>query len=309
MKKITLTLTALLAVFTMNSQITNISFETSEGFTEGTLDSQNEWGTSDVVADQFFVSDNYATDGSLSLYGEHSNEQYDNGQGQAALIGAFSPNYTITSSLFSISMDVYVTTPVTENNGSDIHLGAQSSGEEFLTSRVVFDFQSNIKVIDDASGSPAYENIGTYEFDTWYNVEVIYDFDNGTIEYYLDDTLAYTGNVWTSATTVDQLTFLFDNYESSFYVDNVVINDGNLSTRSFETIAFDHYLDNNSTLVLSSDNVLSGVKLYSILGQEVLAQELNATNGRLDISSFNAGVYLAQVQIEGQTKTFKFIKK
>ena len=50
-------------------------------------------------------------------------------------------------------------------------------------------------------------------------------------------------------------------------------------------------------------------QLSKVGSTEVLAQELNATNGRLDISSFNAGVYLAQVQIEGQTKTFKFIKK
>ena len=84
---------------------------------------------------------------------------------------------------------------------------------------------------------------------------------------------------------------------------------GELNVSDFEAVTFDHYIDNNSSLVLSSDKVVSGVKLYSILGQEVLAQELNATNGRLDISSFNAGVYLAQVQIEGQTKTFKFIKK
>jgi len=82
-----------------------------------------------------------------------------------------------------------------------------------------------------------------------------------------------------------------------------------LNVSDFEAVTFDHYIDSNSSLVLSSDKVVSSVKLYSILGQEVLAQELNATSGKLNISSFNAGVYLAQVQIEGQTKTFKFIKK
>ena len=309
MKKITLTIAALVAAFAMNAQTTNVSFETSEGYAEGLLDTQNSWSVTEVVADQFYVSSNLASDGLLSVYGQSSNEQYDNGQGQAALIGAFSPMYSISSSSFSISMDVYIETPTTANNGSDIHLGAQSTGEQFITSRVVFDYQSNIKVVDDASGQPAYENIGTYAFDTWYNIEINYDFNNGSIEYYIDNTLAYSGNVWTSATTVDQLTFLFDNYESSFYVDNVVINEaGNMSVNKFNNIDLTHF-NNDQILTIDSNSNLEILSIYSILGKKISTETLNGNNANINISHLQSGVYLAKVSAEGKTKTFKFIKK
>lgn len=246
MKKITLGLAALFAAFTINAQTTNISFESSEGYTLGEISGQNGWGVTQQVSSQFNIGNNMASDGTYALEVTATNQQYTNADGDVVTVGAFSDsNISINSDVFDISVDMYFPSPTTAGNGSDVHFGTQSSGEGFLTTRMVFDFEGNIFLIDNAGGQAAYTNVGTYSYDTWYTVNISYDFINGTIDYSIDGTNIYSGNVWTSATTVDQLFMVFDNYESGFYADNIVITeDSTMSVDNFNNLDLTHF--NNS---------------------------------------------------------------
>ena len=69
-----------------------------------------------------------------------------------------------------------------------------------------------------------------------------------------------------------------------------------------------HY-NTNEQLTIESASQLETVNLYSILGTQVHTQKLNNRTANINISQLQAGVYLAQVQVEGKTKTFKFVKK
>ena len=51
------------------------------------------------------------------------------------------------------------------------------------------------------------------------------------------------------------------------------------------------------------------ITLYNILGSKVLEQKVAATNNSIDLASFNAGVYLANIAADGKTNSFKIIKE
>ena len=84
--------------------------------------------------------------------------------------------------------------------------------------------------------------------------------------------------------------------------------EGEMSVDDFKNESLTHYVS-NGLLNINAEQQLNKVTLYSILGSQVASQEVNNTNATIEISNLQAGVYLAQVQVEGKTKTFKFVKK
>ena len=71
---------------------------------------------------------------------------------------------------------------------------------------------------------------------------------------------------------------------------------------------FKHFINNN-VLTVEANTAIENVRIFNILGQQVATQEVSAQQTNVNVSSFKAGVYLAQVQIAGKTQTFKFVKK
>ena len=84
--------------------------------------------------------------------------------------------------------------------------------------------------------------------------------------------------------------------------------DNTMSVNDFETNQLTHYT-NNGMLVIDAETQLENVEIYSILGKKVGSETLNENNASINIAHLQKGVYLAKVSAEGQTKTFKFIKK
>jgi len=72
---------------------------------------------------------------------------------------------------------------------------------------------------------------------------------------------------------------------------------------------FNYYVNTSNQLVLSASTSLENVQLYNLLGQQVVSQKLSNTNETINLASLDTGIYIAKVSIEGQTKTFKIIKK
>ncbi|MDC7994407.1 T9SS-dependent choice-of-anchor J family protein [Altibacter sp. HG106] len=62
-------------------------------------------------------------------------------------------------------------------------------------------------------------------------------------------------------------------------------------------------------LELRSGAPMSNVVLFNVLGQQVVSQKLSTSSETVSISALNAGVYIANVTIEGQTKSFKIVKR
>ncbi len=85
--------------------------------------------------------------------------------------------------------------------------------------------------------------------------------------------------------------------------------DETLSVDDFNTINFNYFVDAQNMLNLTSNESLSQVKLYNLLGQEMMSKNLSSQNEVVDINGLNSGVYLAKVQINNAVETFKFVKK
>lgn len=98
----------------------------------------------------------------------------------------------------------------------------------------------------------------------------------------------------------------FDN--NSVLIDNVRVSDP-LSVGDESFNGFIHALDANGNLKLVANTPMESVQLFNVLGQQVVNQRLTTSNEVVNIAALNTGVYIATVTIEGQSKTFKIIKK
>jgi len=83
-----------------------------------------------------------------------------------------------------------------------------------------------------------------------------------------------------------------------------------LSIDEFNQNTFTHnYNKTSETLNLeSSSSPLSGIEIYSLLGQSVMSKTLSDTSEAISVASLNDGIYLAKVNIGGNSKTIKFLK-
>ncbi|SHJ12404.1 Por secretion system C-terminal sorting domain-containing protein [Mesonia phycicola] len=96
--------------------------------------------------------------------------------------------------------------------------------------------------------------------------------------------------------------------EFTIEIDNVsVTSDSSLNTKNFESISFSHFI-NDGSLYIESDFQLENINIYNIIGKQVSNEVLSGTNASINLSSLQSGVYLAKIEVEGVSKSFKFIK-
>src|SRR5690554_5850186 len=171
-----------------NAQET-ISFEASEGFSIGDVTGQNGWVTNlaalptDPDNPTINVVNTLSNDGDNSLYFEGTNLPYVDSEQNPYFIGAAAPAIEVSTNVFEISFDIYVTDIVpAAQYTSDINIQLESG--ESLASVVQFGYEGSIRIVENG----AWETTVPYDIETWYTVKISYDFDSGTIEYFLDDT-------------------------------------------------------------------------------------------------------------------------
>lgn len=84
----------------------------------------------------------------------------------------------------------------------------------------------------------------------------------------------------------------------------------NLSTTDFATvdkaIAYPNPVQN--TLNVSLDQKITGVAILNTLGQEVLAKNINANEGQIDVSTLQQGTYFVKIVSGNLTQTAKIVK-
>jgi len=304
MKKITLLLLAFIAGFGVFAQQT-ISFETAEGFTLGDINGQSGWvstgdGSGGFVTNQV-ISDEQSTDGTQSF--KITTESAFGPQSNPVIGGFYTYPSPVDYTSAVISYDIYIDEVPDANDYLFGVIGEDPLGDPGFVFLVVFNFENNIRVADDAGN---FTNIGTWVTDTWYNVRV--EITGSSAEYFIDDVSVATYNLLNNYDILSAR-FVHDNFGGNAYFDNFRTNDEPLSTFDFSATNFNYFVDNNNYLNLSADQQLDNVSLHNLLGQQVLSQKLSAQDEQINLNALSSGVYLAKVQIKGATKTFKIMKK
>ncbi len=300
MKKITL-LAAFFAAFAMNAQVTvwEDSFETYADFEITTIGDwtqiDNDAAATYGSADYDFTNEQYVGTGivfnpSMATPdpGGTQTENADQNPNWVARTGD-KAMYMIAST--SLLNDDYLISPqvnLTGATGSNFSFWAKSITDQFGLERfeVLLSTTGNAQAdfTEDISGGEQQAPIGDY-------VEYSYDLS------------AYDGEqVYITIHYVAQDSFIL--LMDDFLVEAAALG---VSDNTFNN--FNHFVDSNNQLNLSADTSMERLALYNMLGQEVVSQKLNSTNEVISIADLQTGVYIASVSIEGNTKSFKIIKK
>ncbi len=83
-----------------------------------------------------------------------------------------------------------------------------------------------------------------------------------------------------------------------------------LGNTSFDSAQFSIYPNPTSDVVyVKYSNPISTISVVNVLGQQVLAKNIHANQGQVDLSHLNAGTYFVKVSSGEASKTLKIIKK
>jgi hypothetical protein len=199
---------------------------------------------------------------------------------------------------------------------------------------------TNLGATDDGLGTSCQENAG---FDVWYSVAVPAS-GTLTIETGEVDGSGFTDSVVVVYTgTCGSLTELecgddFEDFSSLFsqlnltgltpgavlYIKVARFTLGDGTSDDFQLSAYDASLGNptfannnfkvypnpvKNILNLSSAENISDVAVYNLLGQQVVAKSVNATQSQIDMAALPKGTYMVKVTANNQVKTIKVIKE
>lgn len=261
MKKITLTLAAIAAAFTMNAQVLD------EDFQSGTFPPTN-W---QIINNHPSPDSNW-----------NSSPDVNDPSDLAANI-AYTDNQLMDEWLITPSLDLSSTT-----------------GYE-LTFRTFMSF--NWMVTE--AGADLMVKVSTDGGTTW--TQEWFEEDYGTFENfeYFNVTIPL-GNYDGESDVKIAFHYLGDD-GAQVRIDDVVV-DSALKVDDQNFDGFNHYVANN-VLTLKANTTISNARLYNILGQQVISKKLGSQSADINLNSLNSGVYLVQVEIEGQSKSFKIVKK
>lgn len=83
-----------------------------------------------------------------------------------------------------------------------------------------------------------------------------------------------------------------------------------LGTEGFNNSAFSYYPNPvKDVLTLNYSSEISSVTIYNMLGQQVMTNQLNAKEGKIDMASLPNGIYIINISAGEQAKTIKVVKK
>lgn len=97
---------------------------------------------------------------------------------------------------------------------------------------------------------------------------------------------------------------------TSVWYDNIYLHKNTLSAISFESAKIKMYPNPATTeFTIEAQDIVENVTVYNMLGQEVFAKVTNNQQITIDVSSFNAGVYIVKATINGTVSSSRIIKK
>lgn len=294
---------ALSLVSILSFSQSTISFESSEGFTAGSIHGQGTWvttgtgGTPANVTNQIINTED-KTDGSNSL---KITKEAAFGSQSSTIVGAFGNLATaLPYNNFTVSFDIKITEK-SASSSDFAFAGVNSTAGSYVT-WLRCQYNGQVMV-----ATTAWHDTGaTWNANTWYRFKIV---GNATgVTYYLNDALIYTGAPMTT-NPINQIRFVHDNYSGSAYIDNVKINNE-------ETLAVNDLNKNEKITVFPNPaveylNIKSGTKIknvevFDISGKKV---QVKLDGDKVDVRNLSVGSYLINVETEGKNYTEKFIKK
>lgn len=300
MKKITF-LAALLVAFTMNAQfpVFEDSFEDYPDFEITSIGDwtqiDNDFGATYGSADYDFVNEGYIGTGivfnpSLATPDPTGTqtENADQNPNWVARTGDKAMYFIASTTLLNDDYFISPQIDLTSATGSNISFWAKSITASFglerfevllsTTGNSEGDFTENI------SGGEEMAPIGDY-------VEYSYDIS------------AFDGEqVYIAIHYVAQDSFIL-------LMDDFLVESATLGVGDQTFNGFTYFVDVNNQLNLKANVSLDNVQLYNVLGQQVFTQKLSSTSETIDLSSLKTGVYIATVSIDGNSKSFKIVKR
>ena len=283
----------LLSILSINTIAQNkkISFETSEGFTLGSMNTQQNWynwgyvtsNTSNIVA-------TLASDGVNSVHVQ-TNTDAEGDWG-----GILYELPTLTK--FTLSADVYLED--TDKSDYDM-LSIYNPDFEYLGG-FYFDYTGAISIGADSD----FEEVGKWTPKKWYNIKSEIDLTTNTIKYFLNNSLVRT--MTTTATEIVEFDFELDNYGSGFYVDNVqIINNENMATTDISANKLAIYPNPTShVLNINTTKKIDSIEVYDLVGKFILKADNQQS---INVEHLNTGTYIIKIKTGDKIVSKKFIKK
>jgi hypothetical protein len=286
-----------IGVLSISAQTSKISFETSEGYTVGNLNGQQGWTTwGGVPVGNPKVMNSNATHGvnSFTMLSEGDNMS---SCGIEKNISSF-----VTGDDVEISFDY----KFEDLDGSDYEIAVYNDTDYYYTAALRIDYFSGDLSYRTGSG---FVTGPTLNPNQWYNIKIAIKKTTNTLQYFVDGTQIYSGNLGTykNARIID---FVYDDYGTGFVVDNVTItNLGTMATKEVTTKENITVSPNPAVdrLNISTEDKLLSVSIFDAKGS--LVRTVSNPDKTINVSDLTTGNYLIKIKTDKTELTKKFIKK
>lgn len=290
MKMILFPLILSFTFFLGNAQETvKISFESSEGYTIGSLNNQNEWVVYGPSTDHTEVVDELASDGEqLALLIGNEDVEFKGFSKEIAPL-----------QYGSVKMDVRIYEEV---------------GSEILFDLIDVELNTNLSINFGMDGT-IWTGMGgmltqiedlTYEANQWYSIEFKIDAEAGKIQLYLEDEMLDEFDAPENF-EINQLDNYMLDLGFGFYVDNIEITYlPVLNTQELDKVDVQVF-PNPATdfITIQSNQKIENIQILDLNGR-LLAK---SNSSKIDVRSLAKGTYLLWYELNGKKVSTKFLKK
>lgn len=285
-----------------------ISFEASEGYTLGTLNTQNGWEVTDDNQGGYLlnqvVTDEKATDGTYAF--KNAFEPDFNPQWLPIFGAAKTFDTPKTHEDFVISFDMMVT----EANGADFEFtlfGIDANDDFVPVAGIAMEYRGLIYTIDDINYTAFYIEDAAWTPNTWLNIKI--EVSDTELKYYLNNVLAHTRSNFTMVDIVG-FNMLHNNYGGSAFYDNFIMQTGSLGIEDIVDTTGIRIYPNPVKDVLHVEGItpdqISTIAIYNLRGQKLMESK---SMKNINLSTLSEGVYLLNIQtLDNKTHTQKLIK-
>ncbi|MFP9114956.1 T9SS type A sorting domain-containing protein [Flavobacterium sp. RHBU_3] len=292
----------------------SFSFETSEGFTTGSLLPQNgNWTIINPASDgHLFITTEQASNGSQSLQFLAADTEPEQ------LIGV-SADINPGGNVFTISQDVYPNSIDTEN-GSDFILfahdlqGSQNTAE-VPASILYFDYEGGIYVVTAYNVAQEIfeaQEVSSFEAGNWYNIKATYNLTAATVTYFVNNTQVYTGPLMNGGTEINRINYSFDDFTTSYFLDNITISTPTAGNPEYNTVTFTAYPNPAQTELNIAQNGADAIQHISISDMNGRVVKTITPSGtevtRANIADLSNGIYILNVATAKGNTTKKIVK-
>ncbi|MBX2827325.1 MAG: T9SS type A sorting domain-containing protein [Flavobacteriaceae bacterium] len=195
------------------------------------------------------------------------------------------------------------------------------AGGEWVVGNIFFNQDANgtndgVGLIDNSALGAVNFN---FPHDQWFRIYMGWDIsagiDSATWFMDVDDVnvipagTAFTDGGGTIPTGLGGLNFFSISVNNDYYIDDIQYSDQPLGVSDLEAIGVSIYPNPvQNRLNVQSQEAISKVAIYNILGQQVYASNVDALSTSIDMSQMASGAYIVQVEVNGQSATYKVIK-